>query len=117
MAFRIERIERIIEKELATILLYDAHNPLLKYVSITKVSVTKDLSLATIWYTIMGTSAEIEATKASLEKSKGYLRSEVAKALSTFKTPDLKFKQDDSLENGNRIEEILKRAKEKMEQK
>ncbi len=111
MAFRIERVEKIIERELATILFESAHNEKLKFVSITKVSLTKDLSIATIYYTILGNLGEIEATKKELENAKGYLRSELAHRIDLRKTPDLKFKYDSSLEYGNHISEILDNLK------
>ncbi len=107
MAYRTERVESIIRKELSNILLFEAHDAHLKYVSITKVSLNKDMSVALIWYTVMGTKEEIEATKAILEKSKGYLRSSIAKKLDLRKTPELRFKYDESLEYGAHIEEIL----------
>ena len=42
MAYRLERVEKIIERELASILFNNVKNEKLKFVSITKVSVTKD---------------------------------------------------------------------------
>ncbi len=48
-----------------------------------------------------------------LEKAKGILRSEVSKALSTRRTPDLIFKRDESLEYGAKIEGILKKINDK----
>jgi ribosome-binding factor A len=111
MAYRTQRIEKIIEKELAQILFSEAHNPLLKFVSITKVRLTPDMSIATVWYTIFGTEEEKKATENALLTSKGFLRSELAQILSTYKTPDLKFKYDDSMEKGNHILELLEKAK------
>ncbi len=110
MAFRIERVEKIIERELATILA-NAHNEKLKFVSVTKVSLTKDVSIATIYYTILGSSGEIEATKKELENAKGFLRSSLAEAIDLRKTPELKFKYDESLAYGNHIDEILNNLK------
>ena len=89
----------------------EAKNVLLKYVSVTKVKVTTDLSLATIWYTIMGDENEIQATKKALEEAKGYLRTELAQRLDLRKTPELRFKYDESLEYGNRIEKFWKKSK------
>ena len=109
MAYRIERVEKIIERELANIL-FDSTNKL-KYVSITKVSLTNDLSIATVYYTILGNLGEIESTKEDLEKSKGYLRSILAKRIDLRKTPELRFKYDESLAYGNHINEILENLK------
>ena len=110
MAYRVERVEKIIERELASIL-FDSSNNKLKFVSITKVSLTSDLSLATVYYTVLGNEGEIESTKEDLEKSKGYLRSSLAKKLDLRKTPDLRFKYDESLAYVNRISQILDNLK------
>ena len=101
MAYRVERVEKIIERELASIL-FDSSNNKLKFVSITKVSLTSDLSLATVYYTVLGNEGEIESTKEDLENSKGYLRSSLAKKLDLRKTPDLRFKYDESGYQGRR---------------
>lgn len=110
MAYRLERIEKIIERELASIL-FDVNNNKLKFVSITKVSVTNDLSIATVYYTVLGNKGEIDSTKEDLEKAKGYLRSSLAKRIDLRKTPELRFKYDESLAYGNHINEILENLK------
>lgn len=111
MAHHAERISKIIERELSTILLMEAKNNLLKYVSITKVVTTKDLSLATIWFTVRGDEAEQKATIQALEQSKGFLRSELSHRLEVRKTPELRFKLDESLAYGEKIDQILKGLK------
>lgn len=107
MAYRIDRIEKMIEKELAYILRDEAKNELLKYVSVTKVVVTNDLSLATVWYTVLGNDNEKEATTKQLINASGFLRSELAHRIDLRKTPELRFKYDESLEYGNHISSIL----------
>ena len=110
MAYRIERIEKIIERELASIL-FDSANNKLKFVSITKVSLTNDLSIATVYYTVLGNEGEITSTKDDLEKAKGYLRSTLARKIDLRKTPELRFKYDESLAYGNHISQILENLK------
>ena len=110
MAYRVERVEKIIERELANIL-FNSSNQKLKFVSVTKVSLTSDLSVATIYYTVMGSLGEIEATKNDLENAKGYLRSLLAKQIDLRKTPELRFKYDESLAYGNHIDHILENLK------
>ena len=111
MAFHAERVAKIIERELSTILLMEAKNNLLKYVSITKVVATKDLSLATIWFTIRGDESEKKSTIEALESAKGFLRSELSHRLDVRKTPELRFKLDESLAYGEKIDQILKGLK------
>ena len=112
MGFRIDRVEKMIERELALILSDSAKNELLKFVSITKVTVTKDLSVATVWYTVLGNPNEVAATSKQLVNASGFLRSELAHRLDLRKTPELRFKYDESLEYGKRIEEKIKEIHE-----
>lgn len=107
MAHRTERIEKIIERELSSILLFSSNNQLFKYVTITKVALTDDLSIATVWYTVRGTEEEVKATANAINEAKGYLRSEIAKKLDTKKTPELRFKNDESAEYAEKIEKII----------
>ena len=117
MGYRIDRVEKMIERELAVILMEEAKNELLKFVSITKVTVTKDLSLATIWYTVLGNEGEIEATSKQLINATGFLKTELAHRLDLRKTPDLRFKYDESLAYGNKISQILENLKKESPRK
>ena len=111
MGYRVQRVEKIIERELASIIFSEVHNELIKFVSITKVALNKDMSVALVWYTVLGNDGEIEATKKALDQAKGFLRSELAHRLDLRKTPELRFKYDESLAYGERIDEILRGLK------
>ena len=111
MGYRVQRVEKIIERELASIIFTEVHNELIKFVSITKVALNKDMSVAMVWYTVLGNDGEIEATKKALEQAKGFLRSELAHRLDLRKTPELRFKYDESLAYGNHINEVIENLK------
>ena len=111
MAYRVERIEKIIEREIGNILLSEVKDQRLRYVTITNVKVTNDLSIATVFYTIIGDENQIVSTKKNLEDAKGFIRSKLSKILEIRKTPELRFKYDESFEYGNKIEEILRNLK------
>ena len=111
MAYRVERIEKIIEREIGNILLSEVKDQRLRYVTITNVKVTNDLSIATVFYTIIGDENQFVSTKKNLEDAKGFIRSKLSKVLEIRKTPELRFKYDESFEYGNKIEEILKNLK------
>jgi ribosome-binding factor A len=107
MAFRIERIEKIIERELGTIFLLESRDERLKHITVTKVKLTNDGSLATINFTTRKEHIEDKVALAALESAKGFLKTELSKKLDIRKIPDLRFKLDESLEYGNKIESIL----------
>jgi ribosome-binding factor A len=70
--------------------------------------VTDDLHLATIYFSVIGTDEDRKATEAGLNSAKGYLRREMGRALSLRTVPEIVFRYDESIEYGNRIENILK---------
>ena len=111
MGYRVQRVEKIIERELASIIFTEVHNELIKFVSITKVALNKDMSVAMVWYTVLGNDGEIEATKKALDQARGFLRSELAHRLDLRKTPELRFKYDESLAYGNHISEVIENLK------
>ncbi|HEY8395947.1 MAG TPA: 30S ribosome-binding factor RbfA [Bacilli bacterium] len=108
MGYKQERLERIIERELGKILISEIKDDRLKFVTFTKVSLTGDLSIATVYYTVRGTEEQKIATSKSLEEAKGFIRTALSKSLEIRKVPELRFKYDESLEYGERIDKILK---------
>ncbi len=108
MAYKKERMEKIVERELSSILFSEVKDDRLKFVTITKVDLTNDLSIATVYFTVLGNDIQIEATINTFEEAKGFIRSVLSKRLEVKKTPELRFKYDDSFKEGNKIEEILR---------
>ena len=80
-------------------------------VSITEVRVTNDLSNATVYYTVPDYLKE--KIVGSLDKAKGFLRSELARRVKARKMPELVFKYDEALEYGNHINEIINNLNKK----
>lgn len=111
MSFKQERLEKIIEREISNIIMTEVKDDRLKFVTITKVSLTKDLSIATIYYTVLGNEEQKLATSKNLEEAKGFIKSSLSKKLEIRKIPDLRLKYDESLEYGEKIEKILKEIK------
>ena len=107
MGFKIERLEKIIEREISTILI-NSKDERLRFVTVTKVSLTNDCSIATLYYTILGNEEQKEATSKNLEKASGYIRSSLSKVLKVKKIPEIRLKYDESMAYGEKIENILK---------
>lgn len=107
MSIKQERVAGIIRKEISELIQFNLKDPQIGFVTITDVALTADLSIAKVYVTFLGKDARNEAGIKALNRSKGYLRSELAKRLSIRKCPELIFLHDDALEKGNRIEKIL----------
>lgn len=111
MSVKNDKVAGLIQKEISSIIQFEMKDPKLGFVTITDVRVTNDLSLAKVYVSFLGQQARKDAGMKVLERSKGFIRSELAKRLSMRKVPDLKFMHDDSLEKGNKIEKILSELK------
>ena len=108
MSVKQERLDMILHREISNILQVDLKDPKLGFVTVTDVQCTKDLSVAKVYVTFLGKQERNDAGMRILQKSKGYIRSTLAKRIKIRKMPDLIFIQDTSLEKGNKIESILK---------
>jgi len=111
MSLLIERLNSSYRKELSKILCFEAREANLSSVTVTEVRITNDLSFATIYYTCPDYLKDKIID--SLEKAKGYLRSELAHRVKSRKMPELIFKYDEALEYGNHINEILAQINKK----
>lgn len=104
----IERINSLLLREIADIVQNNLKNSKIGYITLTEVKVKKDLSKALVYYSIIGNEDRVNVTQESLDKSKGYIKTELAKRIKNIrKIPDLNFIYDKSLEYGNRIQKIL----------
>lgn len=104
---RSSRVAEAIRNELATLLLSKVRDPRLLGVSISRVEVPDDLSLARVFFTVFGEKKEIREAKIGLEKAKGFMRSHIAKTLNLRFTPALMFRYDDVVEKVAELEEIF----------
>lgn len=109
MAQRSDRIASIIMRNVSEIVQHKLHHPDVGFVTVTAVNVSQDLSFAKIYFSFLG-QGDNQKRMQALEKSKGFIRSELAKQLDIYKVPDLQFNLDDSFDKGQRINDILKKV-------
>lgn len=83
-------------------------------IGINSVDVTNDGSYATLYVTALGGSAgedfseeEKSSVMNAFQRSKGYIRSEIAKKVKIRHVPELIFRFDSSLEYGMKMDKIL----------
>ena len=110
MANKQERIATLIRKNIAEIIQIELKNPHLGFVSIPEVRVSKDFSYAKVYVSFIK-EEDIEEGMKVLEKSKGFIRSELAKRLDTRRCPDIVFVLDEAFKREARITELLKKGK------
>jgi ribosome-binding factor A len=85
----------------------EVRDPRVASVTITAVRVTNDLSHAQVLVVIPGDEPARERGLAGLSSAAGFLRSRVARALTTRTVPELHFEIDRGQEHAQRIEALL----------
>ncbi len=109
---KIERLNHAIQEEISMILMREIKDENIKFVTITGVDTTSDLSFAKVYYTVLDQEKK-EETKKSLEKASSFIRTKLAERIEVRHTPELKFIYDTSIAYGEHIERIIEEIKEK----
>lgn len=78
--------------------------------SITGVKVTKDLSVATVYYSVYGGAEDKDKAKTVLDGSAGFLRRELGKRLRLRKVPELRLLLDETIEHGFAMDALIDRV-------
>ena len=134
------RVADHIQKELAVLIQQEVKDPRLGLVTINEVKVSRDLGFADVYFTSFSSDTfrandsldevevedEVEDAEREernslspaevLENAAGFLRSRLAKSLSTRTTPKLRFHYDHTIEQGAKMTQAIKKAIEGDEQ-
>lgn len=105
---KLERLESTIQRALTEIYRREVKDDSIGFLTITEVRLTNDFSFLTIYYTILGGDNKTTAAHKALQRSKSFVRSRLAQKVKMRKSPQLKFKYDESLDYGNKISQGLK---------
>ena len=101
-----ERMAALIVRHIMDIIQSQLKNPNLGFVSINGSKISKDNSHVKLYVTFLG-QGERDKQLEELQKSKGFIRSELAKRLSIYKVPELDFVYDDSFDKVAKLEQAL----------
>jgi ribosome-binding factor A len=104
---RSERVADLVRAEISRLVLLEAHDPILRTLTITDVVMPPDLRSARVYFSVLGGEAERDAGRAALDRASSFLRREVGRRCALRFVPELHFFPDVSLERGARIEELL----------
>ena len=105
---RLGRVNEELMKAISHIITYELKNPdVTGMISVTRVKVTPDLKYAKVYVSILNPKS-VDETMKGLKESAGFIRSQVAKTVNLRITPELVFEYDDSIEHGEKIDNILK---------
>ncbi len=105
------RVNHTIQRELGYLISEEMNDPRLSAMtSVTSVDVNRDLSIAKVYVTVLGTDEERELSLRALRSAATRLQITVSHRIEIRKMPKLKFILDDQLQAGADIDQLIDKA-------
>lgn len=107
---KFNRYESIIMNVINRSIIVDVNDKIAKFGRITYVELKSDLSIANCYIDCLDRE-KIDNVITSLNKLSGFFRSKVAKNMDTYKTPQIVFKIDKTIDYAKNIDKIINMIK------
>jgi ribosome-binding factor A len=107
---RHQRLGHQVQRTLAELLQFEVKDPRVHSVSVTSVDLSRDLSVARVYVSLLEPDADPAEALEGLERAAGYLRGKLAKAIKARHVPELRFVHDDSAAEAVRLSALIDRA-------
>ena len=107
---RHQRLSTEVLRTLAELLRTETRDPRLQRMSLTSVDLSRDLSVANVYFSLLDPDDDPAPVLDGLKKASGFLRSRLSRSLQIRHVPELRFFHDDSAEQGARISQLIDSA-------
>lgn len=102
------RVAEEIQRRTSQFIREELKDPRLGFLTIIGVEVNGDLTLATIYVSVLGDEAEQQQTMQALRRARGVIKRDIGDWLRIRTVPDIVFKLDTSVERGTRILQLIR---------
>ncbi len=106
----IARLEARILERAAYCLEFEIKDPRASFITITRVELSKDVTHGKIFYSVLGSPADLSKTAHMLESAAGFIQRRVAKVLEVRRMPHLRWMYDESIARAASMSEAIKKA-------
>jgi ribosome-binding factor A len=106
---RPERVAELVQREVTDILSRHLRDPRIQGFNVTDVEVSPDLGYATVYVSTLDTGETRAQALKALDRAAPAVRHLLAPRLGLREVPEVRFRFDESLERGQRVEELLRR--------
>jgi ribosome-binding factor A len=107
---KLEHLNETVRQKLGQLLIKEASDPRLHSVTITSVSVAKDLSTARVQFSAYDSNVDPAELTATLNHAAGFFSKALARTMSTRRTPRLHFYYDPGFDYSLEMDLLLKKA-------
>lgn len=108
---RLDRINAQLRREVGQLVHAAVRDHGLPSASVCDVETTRELDVATVWVTTLNAD-DADAAIAALHEMARELRHQLSQRMRLRRVPELRFKYDESVDRGERIEALLREASE-----
>ena len=108
MPRRIDRVNELLRSEISHLIARQIKDPRVAgVISITEVIASSDLRSARVYVSVMGNEDARQAALEGIRSAASFLRRELRDRVNLRHTPHLTFQLDDSIEEGNRVLQLM----------
>jgi ribosome-binding factor A len=107
---RSRRVEEAIQRALSEAIAGKARDPRLAGVIVTEVRVSRDISVARVYYTLLSGEKPGPEIADALKAATGFFRSTLARELRVRHVPELRFHVDEALARSRSLEDLIASA-------
>ncbi len=107
---RNQRLGNQVLRTLNELLRFEVKDPRLEGVSLSAVDLSRDLSVASVYFSLLDPKADPEPVMEGLQRAAGFLRSRLGREIKIRHVPELRFTHDDSAAEGQRISDLIGQA-------
>ncbi len=108
MSTRTDRVSDLIKDEISRLLLREVRDPRVGFVTITGATVSPDLKNVRVFVSILGEPQARQESLKALNSAAGFFRRTLFRNLRLRFAPIVRFQLDESLDQGDRIERVLR---------
>ena len=106
-SLRLQRVRELLKREIGEVIRREIPVGEAGLITVNDVNVSGDLREATVYISILGNAGQQSAGLTQLHRQRKRIQGLVGKAVILKYTPQLRFKIDESLEQGNRVLQII----------
>lgn len=107
---RSRRVAEQLQRELALLVQQELKDPRLGMLTISAVQVSKDMSNAKVFVTVLNEQQDRDKTLAALQHAAGFLQHELGQRLQLRIIPKLRFVYDESIARGANLSALIDKA-------
>ncbi len=104
---RNQRLGAQVLRTLSELLRFDVKDPSLNGVSLTIVEMTRDVSIAKVYFSLLNPDDDPKSALEGLQRASGFLRGKLGSTLRIRHVPELRFLHDNSVAHGIEISRLI----------